>query len=316
MSTALPVPQPTERAGFWQRLHRMDESLFGLLLLAPTALIIAVFLLFPIAYAALMSVQQIELTISPDRTFVGVQNYVDLLGETAVRDSLARTLFFAATTVVSSIVLSVSLALLLNEPFRGRKLARVLVLLPWAVAPVVNGVMWRYLFQPNYGLVNAILLQLGVISRYQPWLDNPQFALTVAALATTWKQMPFLTLLTLATLQSIPDSLYRAAKMDGAGIWSRFVHVTLPHLRPSLIFIVLLQTIVSLQVFDLIFTLTRGGPAQSTVLLSYLVYINAFERLTLGKASAMAILLALLILFLSALSLLATLQRQPKSVNS
>ncbi len=312
MSTALPVPQPTERASLWQRFNRMDESYFGLLLLAPTALIIAVFLLFPIAYAALMSVQGIELTISPDRTFVGAQNYIDLLGETAVREALSRTLFFAAMTVLSSIILSVSLALLLNEPFRGRKLARVLVLLPWAVAPVVNGVMWRYLFQPNYGLVNAILLQLGVISRYQAWLDNPQFALTVAALATTWKQMPFLTLLTLATLQSIPDSLYRAAKMDGAGIWSRFVHVTLPHLRPSLIFIVLLQTIVSLQVFDLIFTLTRGGPAQSTVLLSYLVYINAFERLTLGKASAMAILLALLILFLSALSLLATLQRRPK----
>lgn len=312
MSTALPA-QPTQSTSFWQRLHRMDESRFGLLLLLPTAIIIAIFLLFPIGYALVMSLQQIELTISADRTFVGIQNYIELLGERSLRESLGRTLFFAAVTIVTSVVFSVSLALLLNEPFRGRKLARVLVLLPWAVAPVVNGVMWRYLFHPSYGLINAILLQLGFIQRYQPWLDNPTVALTIAALATTWKQMPFLTLLTLATLQSIPDTLFRAAKMDGAGIWARFINVTLPHLRGNLVFIVLLQTIVSLQAFDLIFTLTRGGPAQQTVVLSYLVYANAFERLTLGKASAMAVLLALLILVLSTVSLLGAFQRRPKA---
>jgi multiple sugar transport system permease protein len=160
---------------------------------------------------------------------------------------------------------------------------------------------------------NGICFQLGLIPRYQPWLDNPTVALTIAALATTWKQMPFLTLVTLAALQGIPDVLYRAAKMDGAGIWSRFAHITLPHLRGIIVFIILLQTIVSLQAFDLIFTLTRGGPAQSTVVLSYLVYANAFERLTLGKASAMAILLALLILVLSGLSFLGTVQRKSRT---
>jgi multiple sugar transport system permease protein len=311
MSTAVPAPT-AEKITFGQRFNRMDEGRFGLLLIAPTAIIIAVFLLFPIVYALVMSMQQIELTVSTDRTFVGLRNYYEVLNERALRDALGRTLFFTGVAVVSSTVLSVILALVLNEPFRGRKLARVLVLLPWAVAPVVNGVMWRYLFHPSYGLINAIMLQLGLIPRYQPWLDNPTVGLTVAALATAWKQMPFLTLVTLAALQAIPDSLYRAAKMDGAGIWARFTHVTLPHLRGIIVFIVLLQTIVGLQAFDLIFTLTRGGPAGSTMVLSYLVYANAFERLALGKASAMATLLGLLILALSGTLLLGAVQRRPK----
>src|SRR5262249_9389088 len=156
-----------------QRFNRMDESRFGLLLLLPTLLLLLIFLVFPILYAVTMSLQDIELTFSPDWTFIGVQNYLDLLSETALHEAFTRTLFFAIVTVISSTFLSISLALLLNEPFRGRKLARVLVLLPWAVAPVVNGVMWRYLFHPSYGLINAILLQLGIISRYQPWLDDP-----------------------------------------------------------------------------------------------------------------------------------------------
>src|SRR5205085_4463522 len=139
--TALPSPQ-TQSASLWQRFHRMDETRFGLLLLAPTALMLVVFLVIPILYAGLMSLQRIELTFSPDRPFVVLENYVGLLGERAVRESVPRTLLFAALTVAVSTLLSLGLALLLNEPFRGRKAVRVFILLPWAVAPVVNGVMW------------------------------------------------------------------------------------------------------------------------------------------------------------------------------
>jgi multiple sugar transport system permease protein len=304
MRTAIPArPVTPVSPTIWQRFHRMGEARFGLLLLLPTIVILLVFLLFPIGYAMMMSFQQIELTMSSDRSWVGLENYVGLLGERAVRDSVSRTLIFSLMTIVITTVLSLVLALLLNEPFRGRGFVRVLILLPWAVAPVVNGVMWRYLFHSNYGLVNALLYQWGFIDRYRVWMDNAQFALTVAAFGTAWKGMPFATLIILAALQSIPESLYRAAKMDGAGIIARFRYVTLPHLRNILIFVVLLQTIVSLQVFDLIFTLTRGGPGQGTVVLSFLVFLNAFERLSLGKASAMAVMLAMLIMVLSAASL-------------
>jgi multiple sugar transport system permease protein len=300
------------RPSLSQRLHRMSEARFGLLLLLPTALVLLVFLALPLAYAAAMSLFRIELTVSPGWRWAGLGNYLSLLGERAVRDSLARTLAFAALTVGSSLLLALGAALALNEPFRGRGFARVLMLLPWAVAPVVAGVLWRYLFHSNYGLVNALLFQAGVIPGYRVWLDSAPVAITIAALATAWKTLPFLALIILARLQSIPESLYRAARMDGAGIWARFRHVTLPQLRGILIFAVVMQTIVALQSFDLIFTLTRGGPGQGTVLLSYLVFINAFERLSLGTAAAMAALLALLIVLLGGLTPLIAAERRGK----
>ena len=312
MASAAPS-QPRRAITLWQRFNRMDETRFGLLLLAPTALILLVFLVGPVIYALLMSTQQIDLTTSPDWSAVGLDNYVQLLQQRGVQEAAPRTLFFAAVTVAVSTLLSLLLALILNEPFRGRKTVRVFILLPWAVAPVVNGVMWRYVFHPSYGLVNAILYSMGAIKEYRVWLDQAPVALTVAAIATAWKALPFLTLIILAGLQSIPESLYRAAKMDGAGSWSRFRFVVLPHLRPILIFVVLLQIIVSLQVFDLIYTLTRGGPGTETVTLNYLVYVNAFERLSLGTASAMGVLLALLIIALSSVSLLFIIARRPKA---
>lgn len=313
MDQSLSAPMPSKRPGFWQRFHRMDEVNFGLLLLAPTALILLIFLGIPIAYAIVMSFQQIELTISPDRKFVGLDNYIDLLQDQVLYDSIARTLYFAILTIAISTLMALILALLLNEPFKGRKPVRVLVMLPWAVAPVVTGVLWRYIFQSNYGLANALLYQLGFIEHYVVWLDKAALAISIASIATTWKTVPFLTLIMLATLQGIPEQLYRAARMDGAGVWSRFRFVTLPHLRNTMIFAVVLQTIVSLQTFDLIFTLTRGGPGQGTVVLSYLVFINAFERLSLGRASAMAILLAIFIIVLGSLTFLFTVSRRQKA---
>lgn len=299
-----------------QRFHRMDESRFGLLLLLPTALILLVFLAYPIAYAVVMSFKRIELTVSPKQRWAGADNYAFILRDPAVRDAVARTLAFAALTVVISVTLSLILALTLNESFRGRKLVRVLILLPWAVAPVVNGVMWRYLFQSNYGLVNAVLSGLGLIPHYRVWLDNAALALVIAAVATAWKGMPFQTLILLASLQGIPESLFRAAKMDGAGVFARFRYIILPHLRTTLIFATLLELIVSLQVFDLIFTLTRGGPGRGTTVLSYLVYINAFERLSLGRASAMAVLLTVMILALSTLALSLIVARRARTARS
>jgi len=240
MTTALPTQRETRAPSLAQRFHRMDESYFGLLLILPTALILLVFLVYPIAYAAVMSFNRIELTVSPDQKWVGLDNYAYILGEQTVRDSIARTLAFAGLTVVISVTLSLILALVLNETFRGRKFVRVMILLPWAVAPVVSGVLWRFMFQSNYGLANALLYQLGIIPHYVTWLNDATLALCIAALATAWKTIPFLTLIILAALQSIPESLFRAARMDGAGIWARFRHITLPHLRGILIFIVVM----------------------------------------------------------------------------
>ena len=291
----------------------MEETKFGLLLLSPTVLMLLGFLAIPIAYAILMSFNQVELTIAPDWSFVGIDNYTGLLANRQVAESVPRTLYFAGLTIVVTTLLSLTLALVLNEQFRGRKWVRVFILLPWAVAPVVSGVMWRYMFHQSYGLINAILYSFGVIKQYVVWFDDPLFALSIASFATAWKALPFATLIILAAMQSIPESLFRASKMDGANILQRFRYVTLPHLRPILIFVIVLQTIAALQVFDLIFTLTRGGPGQGTVVLNYLTFINAFERLSLGNATAMAILVALLIIVLSSISLSFTLSRRQKT---
>jgi multiple sugar transport system permease protein len=293
--------RPVER--FWQRFHRMDESRFGILLLLPTLLLLVVFLVLPIVYALYMSLHQIELTISSQWKFVGLANYGGLVTDSRVLETIPRTLYFAGLNVAVTTLLSLCLALVLNEQFAGRNWIRVFILLPWAVAPVVSGVMWRYLFHQRYGLINALLLHLGLIDRYVVWFDDPTFALSIASFATAWKALPFSTLILLASMQSIPESLFRASKMDGANLFHRFRYVTLPHLRPTLVFVVVLQIITSLQAFDVIFTLTRGGPGQGTVVLNYLTFINAFERLSIGNAATLAILLALLIVLLSALSI-------------
>jgi multiple sugar transport system permease protein len=293
--------QPVER--FWQRFHRMDESRFGLLMILPTLLLLVVFLVLPIIYALYMSLHQIELTISPQWKFVGLANYGGLVEDSRVLETIPRTLYFAGLNVAITTLLSLCLALVLNEQFAGRNWIRVFILLPWAVAPVVSGVMWRYLFHQRYGLINALLMHLGLIDSYVVWFDDPTVALSIASFATAWKVLPFSTLILLASMQSIPESLFRASKMDGANLAHRFRYVTLPHLRPTLIFVVVLQIITSLQAFDVIFTLTRGGPGQGTVVLNYLTFINAFERLSIGNAATLAILLALLIVLLSALSI-------------
>lgn len=291
----------------------MDESKFGLLLTLPTIFLVLVFLALPITYAFFMSLNQIELTISPDWDFVGLENYTGLLNDKRVLDTVPRTLYFAGLNVIVTTLMSLCLALILNEQFKGRNWIRVFILLPWAVAPVVSGVMWRYMFHQSYGLINALLTSLGIIDKYVVWFDNPTVALSIASFATAWKALPFSTLIMLASMQGISESLFRASKMDGANIFHRFRYVTLPHLRPTLIFVVVLQIISSLQAFDVIFTLTRGGPGQGTVVLNYLTFVNAFERLSIGAASAMSIMLAVLIVSLSGLSIYISLGRKGKA---
>ena len=291
----------------------MDESKFGLLLTLPTIFLVLVFLALPITYAFFMSLNQIELTISPDWDFVELENYTGLLNDKRVIDTVPRTLYFAGLNVIVTTLMSLCLALILNEQFKGRNWIRVFILLPWAVAPVVSGVMWRYMFHQSYGLINALLTSLGIIDKYVVWFDNPTVALSIASFATAWKALPFSTLIMLASMQGISESLFRASKMDGANIFHRFRYVTLPHLRPTLIFVVVLQIISSLQAFDVIFTLTRGGPGQGTVVLNYLTFVNAFERLSIGTASAMSIMLAILIVSLSGLSIYISMGRKGKA---
>ncbi len=287
------------------RIRRMSEARFGVLLLLPAAALLLVVNFLPVLYALRTSFQRVNLTISPAKPWVGLANYRAIFRDPLVWDSFVRTIGFAAVTIVVGTTVAAVTALTLNEQFPGRSIARVLLLLPWAVASLVTGVMWNYLFNTKFGVINAALFKLGIIDHYINWLGDPRNALIIAGVATAWKMMPFVALLMLASLQSIPESLYRSAKMDGANVWHRFRVITLPHLRTVLAVVIVYQIVGALLSFDLIYGFTKGGPGYGTTVLNYLIYTEAFERLRLGVASAMSMLMTVLILVISGASLLA-----------
>ena len=296
--------RPPFRARVARRINRMDEGPFGLLLLAPVVLLLLIGNWLPILYALRTSFQQVELMVTARRPWVGFDNYRSIFADQLIRESFVRTLGFGAVTIGVGTTVSMMTALTLNERFPGRSLARVVLLLPWAVASLVTGVMWRYLFNGKFGVVNAVLYKLGLIDTYIDFLGNPRRALIIAAVATAWKLVPFLALILLASLQSIPEALYRSAKMDGANVWRRFRVITFPHLRGVFAVVIVYQIVAALLAFDIIYGFTKGGPGYGTTVLNYFIYIEAFERLSLGVASAMSMLMTLLLIAVSGLSLL------------
>jgi ABC-type sugar transport system permease subunit len=277
-----------------RRALRSDAA-FGYLLLSPSAALVAIVLIVPIAVAVSMAFLRIDLTRSPDWTFFGAGNFLQLRTDTLAAAAIPRTLYFAALTVVGCLVLSLGVALLLNERFRGRGAVRVIVLIPWALSPLAAGTTWFLLFYQGSGGVNAVLYGLGLIPDYVSWLDDAGRALHIAIIGQIWLTVPLASLLIFARLQSIPENLYRAAVMDGARTWSRFRHVTLPMVRNTVIILALIETIIALQTFDLVFALTRGGPALGTVLFNLLVYQRGFVDLRLGYAASLALILFALI---------------------
>lgn len=254
-------------------------------------LVVAGTYLYPAVLTFVFSLGKVDLTIFGVERFVGVGNYINALREASYQDALWRTLYMAGVVVGVGIPLALVLAMLLNQPFFGRGFLRVMVLIPWAVPPVVTGVIWGQLFHADYGLMNAMLTRLGMIDRYIIWLGNPSLALKVIISALIWQGLPLGVLILLSGLQTIPRLLYEAAAIDGADDSRQFLHVTLPMLVPFLIPVVVLRLITALKAFDAIFVLTRGGPGQATTTLNYYVYLEAFEFLNLGYGSAVAYVL-------------------------
>ena len=203
------------------------------------------------------------------------------------------------TTVTVTTLLALGVALLLNEAFPGQRLLSVLLLLPWATPSIVTGLMWKWIYDPSYGLLNGILLQLGLIERYQAWLGNPDKTIFLIANAAIWKQMPLAALLLLVTMKAIPADLYRAAKVDGATVLQRFIHVTLPALKPGFMLVLVYETMISIRHFDLFLIMTQGGPGDASFTLSWLIYIETFRSLRFGSGAAISYILAMLTFLLS-----------------
>jgi len=262
---------------------------FGVGALLPAIAIILAILAYPMAASFWLSLHHVELAGGLlQQDFVGFANYSDLFASDTFRLAVANSIFFSACEVVAVVGLGLGVALLLNHPIGRSGLFRVLLIVPWAIAPVANAVLWKWILNANYGILNAILVQVGLIDEYVTWLGTPARALYMLLIVDIWKSIPFIALLLLAGLQKIPVMLYRAARLDGANAWQQFRFVTLPSLRTTLAIAVILQTLWSFKLFDLIYVLTRGGPADGTLLLNYLAYRETFNFLHIGNGAAVA----------------------------
>lgn len=265
------------------------------LLLAPALLLLAAVAGYPLISAARLSLMHFRIN-APER-FVGLANYARLAADPQTLDSLGITAAFVAASVGGVLVLAYLVALLLYQDFPGRRWVRTIVLVPWALAPVVNGIMWKSMYAPNFGPLNDILLRLGVLRNSVNWVvDYPLHSLT---LAYVWKVLPLPTLIVLAGLEGVPTEIYEAASVDGASSWRRFRLLTLPLMRTVTLLAVIVMLVDALHVFALVDLLTRGGPGGRTMLLNYSIFRTAFRYLDFGYGAAMAFALTILILILA-----------------
>ena len=284
---------------------RQREQRQAWVLLAPMLLVMLLLTAWPLLRTIWLSFTDAALIGSGETpAWIGLENYLYALNDPDFRASIWRTLYFTLVSVTVEGIIGVLVALLLNQKFTGRNVLRVLVILPWALPTIVNAMMWRLNFNPDYGSINALLSQLGIIDGYRSWLGSPEAALNAVMFADIWKNYPLVTLLVLAALQSIPEDLFEAARLDGASAWRRFRAITFPAIVAPLGVALVLRTIDAFKIFDIIYVMTRGGPVDSTKTLSFFVYQESFSYLRAGSGAAYAILMTLMCALLITLYLL------------
>lgn len=225
--------------------------------------------------------------------FTGLANFTRLLGDGSFKNAFWNTIYYAAMHIPLTLVVSLGLALLLNNKLRGVAFFRTAAFFPYITSIVAIAVVWNLLFSPEYGPINAILRMIGM-SNPPGWLTSTTWALPAVVIVSTWRDMGYYMILFLAGLQTVPAELHEAARVDGANVWERFLNVTLPCLRPTSFFVTVMLTINAFKIFDLILVMTEGGPGQATMVLSQFIYRKGFEESQFGYASAAAVVLFLL----------------------
>ena len=263
------------------------------LLVTPSMVMILGVMIIPIIYSLILSLSSLNLS-NQAMTFTGLENYKAMIQNTDFWRSLGLTILFTVITVGAEVVLGVAIALVLNKEFKGRGFVRGLMILPWALPGVVSAIMWKWIFNANYGPMNALLHQLGIIAKYQQWLAKPVPAFICVVIADIWKETPYVVLLTIAALANISKDLYEAAECDGASPWKTFWKITLPLIVPVLVVLVITKTIWALQTYDLIYIMTAGGPISATEFITLYIQRTAFKYQRFGPASAMSYSLSII----------------------
>ena len=269
-----------------------SEARLGWALVLPAVGTILLIALFPLAWTVWESLHLHDLRMPwLGRPFIGLDNYIEALGDQRFREALVHTLLFTLASVTLELVLGCVLALAMNRAFRGRGLVRAAILVPWAIPTVVAALIWRFMFDGDSGIVNAALASVGVtppvwfVDRFAAWVP--------VVLGDVWKETPFVALLLLAGLQGIDPSLYEAARIDGATVWRQFRHITLPLLKPALLVALIFRTRDAFRVFDLVYVMTGGGPGTATEPIALYTFTSLLQNLRFGYGSALSVLVFL-----------------------
>jgi multiple sugar transport system permease protein len=291
-TTSLPTQTvaPAASAGRRRRHAGRTAAVF----LLPSFVGVIGFLAVPVLLVIVLSFVRWDMLRSP--SFAGIANYVDIFQYDNVGYSLLITLYYVLLNIPLQTVLALGLAMLLNRRLPAVGVVRVLCVLPFLATPVAMGVVWGWIFDPKIGAINTLLSYVGITG--PAWTSDAAWAMPVVAFANIWQYVGYNMLFFLAGLQAIPNQLYEAARIDGAGGWQRFTRITLPLLRPTMLFVLVTGVIGSFQVFDMVYVLTKGGPGDATRVMNFKIYQSAFVGFHIGEAAAMSVILfAVILLF-------------------
>lgn len=298
MSGAPATTAPVKQRGA-RRSGGRGEARFAFLLLLPAALVVFGVVLYPVVRTFVISLFAVDSPLPGSYPFVGISNYIRVFQDPSFYGVLGHTLYFTLVSTAAELVLGVAVALLLNSPLRARWFWRSLVVLPWALPTIVNGALWRWIYNGQYGALNGLLETLHLSDTPQQWLGSPFLALNMVIVADVWKNTSIVVFFILAGLQTIPSDLYEAARIDGANAWVSFWRLTLPLLAPSIAVVLVLRTIEAFKVFDIIYVMTGGGPASGTQTVAFYTYLQAFSNQLFGYGSALAYLIVLAVFSLA-----------------
>jgi multiple sugar transport system permease protein len=276
--------------------RRTRELVGGYLYLVPVVVVLGGTVLFPILKAIQMSLYNHVLIKPQDYGFIWFGNYVRLARDEVFWLTLWNSFVWVFGSVSLQFAGGFAAALLLHQTFRGRAVIRTVTLLPWIIPGVVVALIWEFLYQPNYGALNDLLARLGLMTEKVAWLSNPDLAMPAVIATNVWRGVPFFAIMLLAGLQAIPDELYEAARVDGAGVTGRFRHITLPLLRPIIVVATATRIIWTFNYADLIFVMTSGGPAHATQITSTYTLLQAYSNLDFGYAATLSVVLLLIML--------------------
>jgi multiple sugar transport system permease protein len=294
----LPREKPVPALQVGGRIAWSNQSLLGYVFVAPLMLWLAATILYPLIVAVQLSVQDVRF-VGTEGNFVGLQNYERILTSPRFWNAMGRSLLWVGLNAFVQTMLAFFTALVLKSRFPGRNMARTWIILSWIVPTVVVVIIWRWLLSASGGIINYLLVSSGIISQPVGFFATSDAAFFSVVLINSWRWFPFIAVILLAALQRIPEELYEAAAVDGASALQRFFRITLPSLQPVLFVLGLIGTLLSFNVFDIIFLLTGGGPASATTTMPLLIYDTAFKGYRLSQAAAMSVVTGIILLVLA-----------------